>query len=75
MEKILVNGALERTFVVESVDLTVTPNSIDGMITFDKGHWSTIETQQYRSYDTALFVQREVYSWKERLYEVVVFVS
>ena len=31
MEKILVNGALERTFAVESVDLAVAPNSIVGM--------------------------------------------
>ncbi len=31
MEKVLVNGALERTFAVESVDLAVTPNSIAGM--------------------------------------------
>jgi hypothetical protein len=31
MEKVLVNGALERTFAVESVDLTVTPNSIAGV--------------------------------------------
>jgi hypothetical protein len=30
MEKVLVNGALERTFAVESVDLAVTPNSIMG---------------------------------------------
>ncbi len=43
MEKILVNGALERTFVVESVDLTVTPNSIDRNITSDEDYWSTIE--------------------------------
>lgn len=31
IEKVLVNGALERTFAVESVDLAVTPNSIAGM--------------------------------------------
>ena len=30
MVKILVNGALERTFAVESVDLAVSPNSIAG---------------------------------------------
>ena len=30
MEKVLVNGALERTFAVQSVDLTVSPNSIAG---------------------------------------------
>ncbi|HLX58405.1 MAG TPA: hypothetical protein VKR83_15415 [Ktedonobacteraceae bacterium] len=31
MEKVLVNGALERAFQVLSVDLVVTPNSIAGM--------------------------------------------
>lgn len=30
MEKVLINGAPERTFAVQSVDLTVTPNSIAG---------------------------------------------
>ncbi len=30
MEKVLVNGAPERTFAVQSVDLAVTPNSIAG---------------------------------------------
>jgi hypothetical protein len=30
MEKVLINGAPERTFAVQSVDLTVSPNSIAG---------------------------------------------
>lgn len=30
MEKVLINGAPQRTFAVQSVDLTVTPNSIAG---------------------------------------------
>src|SRR5260370_24221151 len=30
MEKVLVNGAPERTFAVQSVDLAVTPNNIAG---------------------------------------------
>ncbi len=63
MVKVLVNGALERSFVVTSVDLAVAPNSIAGMACGSSVTFTYTATFHVQAGSTAGGTIQFLYTW------------